>query len=94
MDTPTIDKLYLELSLKTNAKTGREIELQRKLDDRDATIHCLEGAIRWALGECPNGEEFPARKEGQGAYWWRSALAAKTRAALDLTHEPLDPMDV
>lgn len=93
MDTPTIDKLYLELSLKTNAKTARELELQRKLDQRDATIHCLEQAIRWALGECPNGEDFPARKEGDAGYWWRPTLRAKMRAALEI-EQPIEPMDL
>lgn len=34
-------------------------------------IEQLENAIKWALGE--NGE-FAARKDGQGAYWWRTEL--------------------
>jgi hypothetical protein len=34
-------------------------------------IQQLEGAIRWACGEIG---EFPPRKEGQGAFWWRSEL--------------------
>lgn len=29
-----------------------------------------EAAIRWALGY----EDFPERKPGQGAYWWRTEL--------------------
>ena len=30
-----------------------------------------ESAIKWALGEIG---EFPTRKEGDGAYWWRNKL--------------------
>lgn len=38
----------------------------------------LEDAIRWALGE---KGDFPARQEGEGAYWWRSEL--RRRAGLN-----------
>lgn len=33
-----------------------------------------EKAIVWALGA---GEDFPVRREGQGAYWWRMELAER-----------------
>lgn len=32
----------------------------------------LERAIEWALGE--SGEGFATRREGEGAYWWRTEL--------------------
>jgi hypothetical protein len=38
-----------------------------------------ESAIRWALGE---GDDFPMREPGEGAYWWRNEL--RRRAALKL----------
>lgn len=35
----------------------------------------LEAAIRWALGESPEGmPAFPARPEGAGMYYWRTQL--------------------
>ncbi len=37
----------------------------------------MRKALRWALGEA---DEFPPRKEGEGAYWWRTELGR--RAAL------------
>ena len=37
----------------------------------------LERAIMWALGE--NGD-FAQRKEGQGAYWWRTELRKRCAA--------------
>ena len=37
----------------------------------------LERAIMWALGE--NGG-FDQRKEGQGAYWWRTELRKRAAA--------------
>lgn len=40
-------------------------------------ISRLEEAVKWALGE---GEHFPARSPGEGAYWWRTEL--RNRAAL------------
>lgn len=36
----------------------------------------LEGAIRWANGEV---DEFPERKPGEGAYWWRKELTRRAR---------------
>lgn len=47
--------------------------LEDALESRDR----YEEAIRWALGE---GEDFPFRKDGQSAYWWRTEL--RKRAAL------------
>jgi hypothetical protein len=38
----------------------------------------LERAIRWAQGEV---DDFPMRKDGQGAYWWRTEL--RKRAGMD-----------
>jgi hypothetical protein len=45
------------------------IILQGKTPEK--RIQQLEGAIRWACGEVG---EFSPRKEGQGAFWWRSEL--------------------
>lgn len=43
----------------------------------------LELAIRWALGEM---DDFPAREDGQGAYWWRKEL--RERAGLSVCMPP------
>lgn len=42
-----------------------EAELQRELAKRN------EGLLKWLLGE---SGEFPARKQGEGQFWWRSEL--------------------
>lgn len=53
---------------------------------RDALIDArcriveLETAIRWALGEDESG--FRARRDGEGAYWWRTELRKRTRLAV------------
>ena len=49
-------------------------DLQRAL----ARIAVLEAAIEWALGAA---EDFRARRDGEGAYWWRAEL--RQRAALE-----------
>jgi hypothetical protein len=38
-------------------------------------IKRLKGAILWALG---GGEDFRARAEGEGAYWWRTELRKRS----------------
>jgi hypothetical protein len=53
--------------------------LKQRLEAAEAEAKRLGEAIRWALGE---SDEFAARAEGQGAYWWRTEL--RTRAALDV----------
>lgn len=40
MDMETIDKLYLELSRVSQAKTAREIELEKKLADTEEKLRC------------------------------------------------------
>lgn len=62
----------------------------------------MERAILWALGT----SDFPSRKEGQGAYWWRTELqkragitgdqvnAAACLAALAPPAQPKDGLDV
>lgn len=45
----------------------------------------LEEAIRWALGE---GEDFPQRESGQGAYWWRTELRLLAALAPPTTSKP------
>jgi hypothetical protein len=41
----------------------------------------MKRAILWALGE---GEDFPSREKGQGAYWWRSELRGRAFGVIDL----------
>lgn len=53
----------------TNELLASSSSLTRTEPSQDATR--LDGAIRWALGET---DEFPERKETDGAYWWRSEL--------------------
>ena len=61
--------------LAANAATIRE---QKAEIERAEVAACrMQTAIRWALGE---GDDFPAREDGQGAYWWRNEL--RERAAL------------
>ena len=50
---------------------------QRELEEARRDSRRLESAIRWALGET----DFRARKQGEGAYWWRKELRA--RAAME-----------
>lgn len=51
--------------------------LRKKLESAESALRAQQDAIRWALGELG---DFPARQEGQGAYWWRTEL--RRRAAM------------
>ena len=60
------------------AQNAATIKAQKaKIERAEAAACRMETAIRWALGE---GDDFPAREDGQGAYWWRNEL--RGRAAL------------
>lgn len=71
-----------------------EAELARRIGDADALRAQLaaaneraeraEKAIAWALGE---SDEFPPREPGQGAYWWRTELRRRARAANDAAEQ-------
>jgi len=57
METTTLDKLYLEWSQFTKAKTAKELRLQEVLDaaphDDGCFIHCLEPSRdRWLHCNC------------------------------------------
>jgi hypothetical protein len=55
-------------------------------DERDAAVaerDALRAAVEWALGEVG---EFPPRKPGEGAYYWRTEL--RRRAASSAPAEP------
>ena len=57
-------------------------DLQKQIEEKDATIFCLEDTIKWALGETPvGGLPFRPRQEGEGAYWWRNELRLRMRQA-------------
>jgi hypothetical protein len=47
----------------------------------EARVAELEAAILWADGQ---GDDFPERQPGQGAYWWRRELMQRAgmRAAV------------
>lgn len=48
------------------------------IDERDRVIRKFEEAIAWALGEA---DDFPHRREGEGAYWWRTELRKRANTA-------------
>ncbi len=47
--------------------------LRQREQEREGEIERLRGAVAWALGE---EGEWPARQEGEGAFYWRKALRA------------------
>lgn len=58
METETIDKLYLELSQFTKAKTGRELALERSLNTtRIALLHIK---AQLTNGRSPSGVDAEA----------------------------------
>ena len=57
-------------------------DLQKQIEEKDATIFCLEDSIKWALGEdSVEGQPFRPREDGEGAYWWRNELRLRMRQA-------------
>lgn len=53
------------------------VQLRAKEDQQAERNAELERAVVWALGAGKAHEPFPASREGQGAYWWRTTLAQK-----------------
>lgn len=52
----------------------KNVHLQAELSAARETIARMHGAIEWALGYT----DFAPRAEGQGAYWWRKELRARS----------------
>lgn len=63
----------MECILSVNGRGVRQ-EIRDRLD----RLEKCEAALRWALGEIG---DFPERRFGQPAYWWRTEL--RKRAALE-----------
>jgi hypothetical protein len=62
METETIDKLFLELSQVTKAKTAREIELEKALEDANGMVRSA-GAVVARKGVATNWDALLARME-------------------------------
>jgi hypothetical protein len=66
-----------------NERLRREnADLSLRLSQREALIYAMSlrleqmrEAILWANGE---RDDFPARKDGQGPYWWRKELMRRS----------------
>lgn len=70
LDTVKRQANYLA-GLGWHARAIRLHEAHETLDTLLAERDRLTEAIAWALGE---GDEFPPRGQGEGAYWWRKDL--------------------
>lgn len=78
-DRALVNKLRLFANGRGDEWTRRDAEeagrIIRELDaERDALrrrCERLESSVRWALGE---SGDFRSRKDGEGAYWWRTEL--------------------
>jgi hypothetical protein len=61
------------------------VELAKRTVLAEQERDALKAAISWALGEF---DDFPERKEDEGAYWWRNELRRRALAAKDPQERP------
>jgi hypothetical protein len=71
------NKCGFKLSFRTEPSQPNNKEAGKTKTNSDYTAALIE-IFCWLNGE---GGEFPTRKTGEGAYWWRSEMVKRLNAA-------------